>query len=338
MGIALMGFEGGSMNRIIILAVLFCAVLAGAAVGAEGTFVEVEIEVFQSWGILGWGSWEALETRFITSRFVPLSSEDAERLAEIDGICADRSAGIDRSACPLLGELEHRSEQSYAMDADLGADYRVVLTNRTDAKLGVVLAVDGLNTNGNAAVRGDATDRKWVLLPGQTVRITGWQVSVDEALQFRFATPSRTHSPIEEARGGIGVYVYLPDPLGSESTRGTEAGAVVGQPTVRIPFASALDGPAETITFDYSSDSIRLGILCTETGGAGIRVVSVLDGTIAALKGLRAGDVITYADARPIGSCADLGDLLATKSPGDRIVVKVHRESRVFLLTLELGG
>ena len=57
----------------------------------------------------------------------------------------------------------------------------------------------------------------------------------DEALQFRFATPSKTHSPLTEEHGGIVVYVYLPSPLGASHARGTEAGAIIGQPTVRIP-------------------------------------------------------------------------------------------------------
>ena len=326
------------MKRIITLAVLFGAAFASAVAGATGTYVAVEIEVFRPWGILDWGSWETLDTRFITSRFVPFAEEDSARLAESADLCATSSLDIDVEACALLGGLSHRAEQSLAMDAELGRDYRVVLTNLTDATLGIVLGVDGLNSNGNDPIRGDATDKKWVVLPRQTVRIAGWQVSVDEALQFRFATPSRTHSPIEAERGGISVFVYLPDPLGTEHVKGTEAGAVIGQPTVRIPFASATLEPAETIAFDYSSDSIRLGILCTETDGPGIRIVSVIDGTIAALKGLRAGDVITYADARPIDSCRSLGDLLAAKSPGDRIVLKVHRAERVFLLTLELGA
>jgi len=326
------------MKRIVTLTALLSAVFACVVAGAAGTYVAVEIEVFRPWGILDWGSWETLEARFITSRFVPFAEEDSVRLADRADLCAASSVDVDAEACALLADLSHREEQSLAMDAELGRDYRVVLTNLTDATLGIVLGVDGLNSNGNDPIRGDASDKKWVILPQQTVRIAGWQVSVDEALQFRFATPSRTHSPIDAERGGISVFVYLPDPLGSEHARGTEAGAVIDQPTVRIPFGSATLEPAETVAFDYSSDSIRLGILCTETDGPGIRIVSVLDGTIAALRGLRAGDVITYADARPIDSCRSLGDLLAAKSPGDRIVVKVHRAERVFLLTLELGG
>lgn len=326
------------MKRIVILAVLFCALFGWAAHAASGEFVAVEIEVFRPWGFLDWGTWEPLPTRFITSRTAPIEAEDAEGLAKLRLLCASNAPDIDRVACDLVVGLQSVSAQSHALTAELGKEYRVVLRNLADASLGVVLSVDGLNSNGNEPIRGDESDRKWVLLPRQTVRIAGWQISEDEALQFRFATPSKTHSPLTEEHGGIAIYVYLPDPLGSAHARGTEAGAVIGQPTVRIPFASATSGPVETVAFDYSSDSVRLGILCTETDGPGIRIVRVIEGTIAELKGLHAGDVITYADARPINSCQDLGDLLAAKSPGGRIVVKVHRAERVFLLTLELGA
>ena len=326
------------MNRVVVFAVLVCVLLGCAARAATGEFIEVEIEVFRSWGFLGWGSWETLETRFITSRFAPIAAEDAEGLAELRSLCAGGAAEAAEPACDLLAGLQHVSEQSHALAAELGKEYRVMLHNLTGVSLGVVLSVDGLNSNGNAPLLGNASDRKWILLPRQTVRIGGWQISEDEALQFRFATPSKTHSPLAEEHGGIGVHIYLPDPLGTVQARGTEAGAIIGQPTVRIPFASATLEPVETVAFDYSSDSVRLGILCTETDGPGIRIVQVIEGTIAELKGLHAGDVITYADARPVNSCRDLGDLLGTKSPGDRIVVKVHREQRVFLLTLELGN
>jgi len=323
------------MKKLLWLVMLISS-LSAAALAATEDYIAVDIEVFRSWGVLNWGAWQTLDARFVTSRMQPIPVSDAQDVAEAVALCAGTSGG-DAAACQLATTLDHTAHWAYALTPQLGKAYRVVLRNLTDVTIGVVLGVDGLNSNGNEPVAGNVSDRKWVLLPGQTVRIGGWQVSEDEALQFGFATPSRTHSPLTEAHGGIIVHVFLPNPLGTAGVKGTEAGAVIGQPTVRIPFGSLTSAPVETVSFDYSTDSVRLGILCTETDGPGIRIVSVIDGTIAAVKGLRAGDVITYANARPINACSDLADLLATRSPGDRIVVKVHRAERVFLATLELG-
>ena len=193
-----------------------------------------------------------------------------------------------------------------------------------------------MNTNGNAPIVGDASDRKWILRPSQTVTISGWQITAEEALQFEFTTPSQSHSSLEALRGTIALDVYLTNPFDDGSRRGTEAGQMIDQPTVVIPFVSATTYPVETMTFDYSRDRVILGIQCEETDGAGIRIAGVVEGTAAQQAGLRSGDVITYANAIPINSCADMQTLLDSKSPGDRIVLKVHRPDRVFLVTVEL--
>jgi len=323
------------MRRIIWIAC--CAVLlVGAAISAApGHYLEVEIEVFEPWGFLSWGSWEQLPEQAISTRATPLSEDDEASIAAHALRCSDDADAV-ASNCALLEAVGYRLTRGYVLTPPVGRAYRVVLHNTTDAVLGVVLAVDGLNTNGNLPIAGDATDRKWVLLPGQTVRLGGWQVSESEALQFEFSPPSGAHSPLEEKRGAIVAYVYLPGPLPTDSDKGTGAGALIEQPTVHIGFESATGQPVETLAFDYSRNRIALGILCEETDGAGIRIANVVDGTSAQVEGLRAGDIITYANAVPIDSCHDLQDLLVAKFPGDHIVLKVHREDRVFLVSLEI--
>ena len=157
---------------------------------------------------------------------------------------------------------------------------------------------------------------------------------LDRALRFA----RKNLSPdITAQRLLILIAVYLPDPLADPSDRkGTEAGAMIDQPTVVMPFASATTYPVETIAFDYSRDRVVLGIQCDDTDGAGIRVVSVVEGTAAEQAGLRPGDVITYVNAVALNSCSDLQALLEGKSPGDRLVMKVHRPERVLLLVVEL--
>lgn len=325
------------MRRILLMLIAACLLFAIPLTAATGQYVAIEIEAFESWGILSWGSWTPMDVDLLTTRVLQISAEEQQAVAGILDACASASlSASDEDACRVLQQFSYVREAEYDLDSLLGRPYRIQLTNLTSGTLGLVLAVDGLNTNGNAPVNGNAEDRKWILRPFQTVAISGWQISSTEALQFEFATPSRSHSELETLRGSIQAFVYLGDPFGDDDRKGTDAGQMIDQPTVVIPFASATAHPVETLTFDYSRDRVLLGIQCEDTNGAGIRVAAVVQGTSAEQAGLRAGDVITYANAIPVHSCADLQELLQSKSPGDRIVLKVHRPERVFLVTIEL--
>jgi len=321
-------------TRTVLLIAGLVALMALAAHGATGRYVDVVIERDTGPSFFGLGGWRALEDRLISVRVSSLSDADAAGLAEVGQRC---DAGLgEPAACALIDALEYALTRMYAITPDLQDTYRVALTNNTDVLLGVVLGVDGLNTNGSAEVGGTSEDKKWILLPGQKVYISGWQVSTDEALEFRFALPSQSHSDLAELRGSIRAHVYLLDPTDESYAKGTEAGALIDQPTVRIPFVAATETPVERIDISYARGEVGLGFLCEETDGTGIRISTVVSGTIAELKGLRVGDVITYINAVPIRSCEELEGYLAAKAPGDRVVLKVHREGRAFLLTLEL--
>lgn len=319
---------------VLLIGIALLAALGVAGIAATGRYVDVEIERDAGPAFFGLGGWKPLDARLIGVRVSPLDSGDAVGLAEIRAACA--IGGGEAVACALLEGVEYDLVRTYAITPDLDDVYRIALTNKSEVLIGVVLEVDGLNTNGSGEVLGIADDKKWVLLPGQTVRISGWQVSADEALEFRFGLPSQSHSALAELRGSIRVHVYLVDPTDEGYVKGTEAGALIDQPTIRIPFQSATEYPVERIDISYARGEVGLGFLCEETDGAGIRISDVVSGTIAELKGLRVGDVITYINAVPIRSCEDLESFLASKLPGDRVVLKVHREDRAFLLTLEL--
>jgi len=301
-------------HAVVVLVAGGLLAFALSACGLSTRLIDVEIEVFRSWGILEWGRWEPLRASFVSMEIEALAEEDRVRVASTT-------------------DLHYVFRRAYSIEPVLGSRYRVALTNRTEHLLGVVLAIDGLNTNDGVRLLETERDKKWVLLPDQTVRIAGWQVTDDQALAFLFGTPSQAHSPLDERRGEIRVDVYLPD----EGAKGTAATSVIDQPTIRIPFTSATAAPVETVALSYVRENVSLGILCEETTGAGIRISQVVAGTVAELKGLRSGDIVTYVSAVPVNSCGDLQAFLATRSPGDRVVLKVHREDRAFLLTLELA-
>jgi len=315
-----------------VAAFLLGCSICGAA--ASGTYVDVAIEAYRSWGFLGLGTWAELDAELVGVRIEDVSGGDAARVADLLSACD--LGGADQAACDLLEGFEYWISRSYSIRPDLATTYRVVLTNRTESAIGVVLEIDGLNTNGSAVVVGTSEDKKWILLPRQTVRISGWQVSASEALAFRFAMPSQTHSPLTELRGVIRVHVYLADPTVEDLPKGTGAAQVIDQPTVTLPFQSATSAPAEVLGVSYARGEVGLGFLCENTPGTGVRVSSVVAGSVAELKGLRVGDVVTYINAVPLNTCGDLSAFLASKVPGDRVVLKVHREDRAFLLTLEI--
>jgi len=318
--------------------VAFSLILGVTMLGfcSAGRFIDVEIEVFKPWGLFNLGNWAPIDPRLVSLHIEPLSTADRERLAEDAAHCAQQEPARTPSVCSLLPTLNVYQKRAYTIRPSLGSLYRVRITNLTPSTLGIVLGIDGLNTNGSDPVMETAADKKWIFEPYQTHTLAGWQISEQEALQFRFATPSHTHSPLTEKRGQINVYVYLPDAQDVGVGKGTEAGALIAQPTVKMTFPSATQHPIEKVSIHYARDRVALGITCEETDGPGVRIASVVPGTAAELKGLQTGDVITYANARPIDSCVELRKLIESKSPGDRIVLKVHRPSKTFLVMIEL--
>ncbi len=326
------------MPRRWLVATLACglvvlASLLGVAAEMSSRFLDVGIEVFRPLGLLGLGWFEPLDVRFLAMDIGNLTKGDAASVVKVVAACGKSApAPVE---CAALGSVDYTFTRRFAAEPVLGATYRVVLTNRTNAALGVALVIDGLNTNGGTAAAGTSADRKWILAPRQTVRISGWQVSTDEALAFRFETPSHSQATDASERGiiRVGVYLPLPEAVGS---RGTGAGSVIGQPTVLVPFESATEEPVDVLEVNYARSSVPLGILCGETGGAGVRITQVVAGTIAELRGLKAGDVVTHVNAVAVNTCGELSATLAGKKPGDRVVLKVHREDRDFLLTLEI--
>jgi len=325
--------------RRILLALLVGLLLYGVTLSAAtGLFVAVEVEVFEPWSILHWGSWNPLEEELLSTRIQQISEEDIEAATALMETCelATDLRGAASGSCHTLTRFHFVREGHYDINPLLGQPYRIVLRNLTAGHLGLVLAVDGLNTNGSAPVVGDASDRRWILRPFQTVAVSGWQAPADEAPAFQFIAPSPSRSLVEDLRGTIQLAVYLCNPFAEEDRAESDLGEMIDQPAVPIPFVSVTTYPVETLTFDYSPDRVTLGIQCEEAPAGGIRISAVAVGTVAEQAGLLVGDIITYADAIPMNRCSDMQELLDSKSPGDRLLLKVHRSERVFLISLTL--
>ena len=114
---------------------------------------------------------------------------------------------VDRSRNELLQTYTHRGTPWVA--GRPGSRYAVRLSNRSGARVMVVLSIDGVNAvTGETAATGQVG---YVLSPYQSTEITGWRKSQTEAAAFYFtALPdsyaARTDRP--DNVGVIGVAVF----------------------------------------------------------------------------------------------------------------------------------
>ncbi|MBK9134859.1 MAG: hypothetical protein IPM15_11155 [Betaproteobacteria bacterium] len=124
---------------------------------------------------------------------------------------------VDRASGDVLPEARHRGAAWVA--GRPGDRYAVRLTNRTGARVLVVLSVDGVNAvSGQTAA---ASQTGYVLAPWQSADITGWRKSDHEAAAFYFtALPdsyaARTDRPHNVGVVGIAVFrerVPMPRPV-----------------------------------------------------------------------------------------------------------------------------
>lgn len=79
----------------------------------------------------------------------------------------------------------YRDRETSYIEALRGREYRIRLYNPLPVRVGVALAVDGLNTI-DAKTTSAWKAAKWVLDPYQTMEIPGWQVSGEVARRFVF--------------------------------------------------------------------------------------------------------------------------------------------------------
>jgi len=69
----------------------------------------------------------------------------------------------------------------------------------------------------------------------------------------------------------------------------------------------------------------------------GALVASVAKGSAAAAAGLKAGDVITALDGKPVGTAGEVSSAVGSAKPGDRVALSVWRDKSSRELTVALG-
>ena len=145
----------------------------------------------------------------LASTFValPAAAHAYGRYADNDtwaeGRLVDVQLQLDGDPAPLFW-APGRDDRRY-FEAFAGANYSVVLHNNSSRRVGVLLAVDGLN-----AVSGERThlgndEAMYVLGPWETTTIRGWRTNLDEVRRFVFVDEERSYAArTDQANGDMG--------------------------------------------------------------------------------------------------------------------------------------
>lgn len=192
----------------------------------------------------------------------------------------------------VLGDVprpEYPARGSIYVEALRGREYALRLVNPLDRRVAVALAVDGINTI-DARRIGARDAAKWVLDPGETVVIEGWQVSEREARRFTFTGERSSYGAWLGDTANLGVIeaVFFPErrrviaceraageaapspqaaapakgaPL-SDDHAATGAGARADHPVERV-WLDLEDAPAAVVRIRYEFHDVleRLGVL-----------------------------------------------------------------------------
>ena len=116
----------------------------------------------------------------------PIAAALALGFAAISPAAASTRDGFELSVLVDGAERpEYRKGGTVYVEALKGREYVLRVSNPLPVRVGVALAVDGLNTV-DASHRDAASAVKWILEPYQSIVLEGWQVSSSSARRFVF--------------------------------------------------------------------------------------------------------------------------------------------------------
>jgi hypothetical protein len=129
-----------------------------------------------------------------------------------DAVACDRTARgnlvdvqvlVEGRSAPLYfapGRWDRRYFQAFR-----GRHYSLRVTNRTDQRVGVLIAVDGLNVVNGERSSLDRGESMYVLGPWETATIRGWRTSLEQVRQFVFVDEERSYATrTGQANGDMG--------------------------------------------------------------------------------------------------------------------------------------
>lgn len=120
-----------------------------------------------------------------------------------DGRLVEVSIQVEGSQVPLYTK-SGAWDRSY-FQAFRGRNYAVVVRNTTGRRVGVLLAVDGLNVVNGERTRMGSNEAMYVLDPYESATIRGWRTSLNEVRRFVFVDEERSYAErTGQANGDMG--------------------------------------------------------------------------------------------------------------------------------------
>lgn len=120
-----------------------------------------------------------------------------------DGSLVDVQIQVDGTATPLY--FRPGVNDRHYFQAFHGRNYSVVVRNNTGQRVGVLIAVDGLNVVSGERSSLSRNESMYVLDPYEVAAIRGWRTSLDEIRRFVFVDEERSYAErTGQANGDMG--------------------------------------------------------------------------------------------------------------------------------------
>ena len=120
-----------------------------------------------------------------------------------DGNTVDLQVRVDGATAPLY--FKPGTHDRHYFQAFRGRNYSLVVRNTTGNRIGVLIAVDGLNVVNGERSTLDRHEAMYVLDPWESTEIQGWRSSLDDVRRFVFVDEQRSYAErTGQANGDMG--------------------------------------------------------------------------------------------------------------------------------------
>jgi putative serine protease PepD len=236
---------------------------------------------------------------------------------------------------------------SFKVTFQNGTKASATLVGKDDSSDIAVLKVNVASSQLHPLTIGDSA----TVLPGEAVAAIGSPFGLTETMtsgivsaidrtitapnNYSIAGAIQTDAPINHGNSGGPLLTLDGQVIGVNAQIESDSGGNDG-----VGFALAIDNVknvANTIISGGTVQHAYLGIHVGDAPNGGATIGSVQAGSPAATAGLKAGDVITAFDGKPITSADDLTAAVAAHVPKDKVTVTVTRGGKSISVDVTLG-